>query len=243
MNYCNFLKESYLPRGVILLFLLLLFFQTAVPGYLAGHWQWQQPPSVANLGKLRQLRQTGLTVSGWQTLEQSQQQIGEHKWSFQLLQKQGTDTKAILLLLPQTASKNQPQAEWTEINSWGKFQWEQWNVAQNRWAEFTVKQVQKNGLTRKTKVTARFFRAATNKQTFAVLQWYAWQNGGHPSPLQWLLADRTAQLHRQRAAWVAVSIFMPMEPFGNIETVRTEMQSMGKTVQAALMANIFPESS
>jgi cyanoexosortase B-associated protein len=239
MNYSKFFKERYFSHGVALLLLLLLLALGAVPGYLTGRWQWQQPLPVTNLKQLKQIRQTGLTLPGWQTIEQAEQQIGEHKWSSQLLQKQGANTQAVLLLLPQNGPKNQPQVEWTDINSWGRLRWGQWNLAQNRSVEFTVKQPQENALTTETKVKATFFRAATKEQTFAVLQWYAWRNGGDSSPLQWLLADQVAQLHKQRAAWVAVSILMPMEPLGQIETVWSEVKSVGETVQAALMVSFL----
>ncbi|MDM9381337.1 cyanoexosortase B system-associated protein [Chlorogloeopsis sp. ULAP01] len=239
MNYSKFFQQRYFSQGVALLLLLLLLALGAVPGYLTGRWQWQQPLPVTNLKQLRQIRQTGLTLPNWQTIEQAQQQIGEHKWSSQVLQKQGANTQVLLLLLPQNGPKNQPQVEWTDIDSWGRLRWGQWNQAQNRSVKFTLKHPQENALTTETKVTASFFRAVTREQTFAVLQWYAWRNGGDSSPLQWLLADQVAQLQKQRAAWVAVSILMPMEPLGQIETVWPEVKSIGETVQAALMAGFL----
>lgn len=146
--------------------------------------------------------------------------------------KKGDQTKAVLLLLPQTGSRDQPVVEWTEINSF----W-QWRVAQYRSANFTVKPQGAGSNAAETKVEARFFRASTkNQQTFAVLQWYAWFNGGHSSPLSWFVVDQLAQWHRKRAPWVAVSIVIPMEPLGQVETTWNEAKSLGQTVQAALMA-------
>ncbi len=239
MIYSKFFKERHFSQIVVLFLLLLMLAIGAIPGYLAGRWQWQEPPPITSLNKLKQIRQTGLTLPGWQTIEQAEQLIGEQKWSLQLIQKQADKTQAVLLLLPQNGPRDQPQVEWTEIEGWGKSRWGQWNVAQNRSVEFSLKQAQNGKSKAETKVEATFFRAVTKEQTFATLQWYAWQNGGHPSPLRWLLADQTAQWHKQRAAWVAVSILVPMEPLGQIETVWQDVKSLGETVQAALMASIF----
>ncbi|MCX7593533.1 MAG: cyanoexosortase B system-associated protein [Fischerella sp.] len=239
MNYSKLFKERYFSQAVALLLLLLLLAIGAVPGYLKGRWQWQEPLAIANLKQLKQIRQTGLTLPGWQTTVQAEQQIGEQKWSLQLLKKQDAQTEAVLLLLPQSGPRKQPQVEWTEINGWGRARWGRWDIAQNRLVEFTVKRSQLKELTAETTVKAMFFRAATREQTFAVLQWYAWRNGGNPSPLQWLLADQIAQWHNQRAAWVAVSILVPMEPLGQIETIWPEIGSLGETVQTVLTASVF----
>ncbi len=226
ISFSKLLKENQFPRLAALLLLLILLVIGAVPGYITGHWQWQKLPPITTIKQLRQLRQQGLNLPGWQTIEKSQQQIGGHKWLMQVNKKQGTQTQAILLLLPQSDSKDQPEVEWTEIQSW-----QQWNVAQYRLAEFTVKQP-----STQVKVEARFFRASTMKQTFAVLQWYAFPNGGNPSPLRWFMADQLAQLRKQRAPWVGVSIMIPMEPLGQVETTWSLTKSLGETVQGALMA-------
>ncbi|TBR60744.1 cyanoexosortase B system-associated protein [Westiellopsis prolifica IICB1] len=235
MTSSKLFKERYFAQVVTLLLLLIILIIGAVPGYLKGYWQWQEPPPVTNLKQLKRIRQIGLTLPGWQTVEQAEQPIGEQKWSLQLIKKQNADTEAVLLLLPQNGSRKQPQVEWTEVNGWGHSRWGQWDIAQSRLVEFTVKQLQ-------AKVKARFFRAATKEQTFAVLQWYAWRDGGDPSTLQWLLADQIAQLQKQRAAWVAVSILVPMEPLGKIDTVWSEVKSLGETVQDNLMTILQPEN-
>ncbi|MBW4569773.1 MAG: cyanoexosortase B system-associated protein [Tolypothrix carrinoi HA7290-LM1] len=229
ISFSKLLKENQFPKVAALLLLLVLLVIGAVPGYLTGHWQWQKLPPITSIKQLRQLRQQGLNLPGWQTIEKSQQQIGGRKWLMQINKKQGTQTQAILLLLPQTDSKNQPEVEWTEIQSW-----QQWNVAQFRPAEFTVKLA-----STKVKVEAQFFRASTDKQTFAVLQWYAMPNGGNPSPIQWFVADQLAQLRKQRAPWVGVSIMIPMEPLGQVETTWSLTKSIGETVQRALMAGFL----
>ncbi|MCJ8282376.1 MAG: cyanoexosortase B system-associated protein, partial [Rivularia sp. ALOHA_DT_140] len=154
------------------------------------------------------------------------------KWSVQVMEKEDGNLTAILLLLPQNGPKEQPQVEWTEINSWGRMQWGDWQVDQYRKAQFAVEQPKSK---KKTEVKARFFRAFSKKQTFAVLQWYAMPNSGHFSPLNWFWADQLAQWHKQRVPWVAVSLFIPMEPLGEVETTWEQVKSIGQMVQSRLL--------
>ncbi|MEH2459295.1 cyanoexosortase B system-associated protein [Nostoc sp.] len=236
ISISKFFKQNQLSQVAALLLLLLLLAIGGVPGYLTGHWQWKQPPPVTTLNELKQIRKTGLTLPGWQTIEQAEQQIGEHKWSLQVIKKEGSPSQAILLLLPQNGPMDQPEVEWTEVNGWGRSRWGKWDVAQSRSAEFTIKPPAKLTSNVETKVEARFFRASTPQQTFAVLQWYAMPDGGNPSPFHWFLADQLAQWHKQRTPWVAVSILIPMEPLGQVETSWSLAQSIGETVQTVLMA-------
>ncbi|MBC1236790.1 cyanoexosortase B system-associated protein [Nostoc sp. 2RC] len=240
ISFSKFFKENQLSQVAALLLLLLLLVMGGIPGYLTGHWQWKQLPPVASLKELRQIRKTGLTVPGWQTIEQAQQQIGEHKWSVQVLQKEGSkETQAILLLLPQNGPMDQPEVEWTEVNGWGRLRWGKWDVAQYRSAEFTVKPSANLTADVETKVEARFFRGSTQQQTFAVLQWYAMPKAGNPSPFNWFVADQLAQWRKQRTPWVGVSILIPMEPLGQVEKSWPLAQSLGETVQSALMTAAF----
>ena len=235
--FSKFFKENQLSQVAVLLLLLLLLAIGGVPGYLTGHWQWKQPPPVTTLKKLKQIRHAGLPLPGWQTIEQAEQQIGEHEWSLQVVKKEGSESQAILLLLPQNGPMDQPEVEWTDVNGWGRSRWGKWDIAQSRSAEFTVKPPAKLTSKVETKVEARFFRAVTPQQTFALLQWYAMPDGGNPLPLHWFLADQLAQWRKQRTPWVGVSILIPMEPLGQVETSWPLAQSIGETVQAKLMAD------
>lgn len=231
----KFFKERQYSQLAALLLLVLLLLIGAVPGYLTGNWQWKQPPPVPTLKELREIRKAGLSVPGWQTIKQEEREIGERKWSLQTIQKEGTNTEAILLILPQNGPMDQPQVEWMEVDSF----WH-WDVAQLRDAEFTVKVDKASGANTDSKVKARFFRGSTKQQTFAVLQWYAWsKGGGNPSQLNWFLADQSAQWHKQRAAWAAVSIMIPMEPLGQVEKSWEEAKSLGETLQLRLLSGIL----
>ena len=238
----KFLNHKHLTTLAVLLLFLLILTVGAVPGYLSGRWQWKQPPPIATLKELREIRSRGLSIPGWQTTDQGEQAIGQHKWFLQVLKQEGTKTPALLLLLPQNSSKGQPEVEWTDVSGWGKLRWGKWDVAQLRSAQFTAKQPGNSG-ENGVQVEAEFFRASTNEQTFAVLQWYALPHGGYSSPVRWFIADQIAQLHKSRAPWVAVSILIPIEPLGDVETTWPLAQSLGETVQSTLMAKALKISS
>lgn len=225
----NLFRKNYFSQVVILVLLLFLLVIGTVPGYLQGKWQWQEPPPISKLKELRNLRRTGLTIPGWQTIEQKEKRIGNGKWSLQVVKQKGKETQAVVMLLPQNGSRDQPQVEWTDINGF----WD-WDIAQYRLAELSIKP-SSDVNSKKIQLRARFFRASTERQTFAVLQWYAWSSGGHPSPVQWFIVDQKAQWQRQRAAWVAVSIILGMEPLGQVEKYWDEVRSLAQQVQTALL--------
>jgi cyanoexosortase B-associated protein len=239
ISLSKFFKGQQWSQIVVLILLLLLLGVGAVPGYLTGKWQWKQPPPVTQLKELKNLRKVGLTIPEWKTIQQSETPVGEHKWSLQILQPKDSDVEAILLLFPQNGFKDQPEIEWTDVDGWGKSRWGTWDLAQYRAAEFTVKQPSSPDSNRITKVKARFFRATTQQQTFAVLQWYAMPDGGTSSPFQWFMVDQLAQWQKKRVPWVAVSILIPIEPFGQVETSWPKLESLGEKVQAALMTVVF----
>ncbi|MBD2292241.1 cyanoexosortase B system-associated protein [Anabaena sphaerica FACHB-251] len=239
ISLSKFFKEQQWSQVAVLILLLLLLGVGTVPGYLTGKWQWKQPPPVHQLQKLKNLRQGGLSIPGWQTREQSETPVGGNKWSLQILQQKDSSVESILLLLPQNGPRDQPEVEWTDIEGWGKSRWGKWDIAQYRAAEFIVKPASRSDSHAATKVKARFFRATTQQQTFAVLQWYAMPDGGTLSPVNWFIADQLAQWQKKRVPWVAVSILIPMESFGQVETSWTTLESLGKKVQAALMAVIM----
>lgn len=234
MPLSKLLHRYPLSKIILLGFLLALIGIGAVPGYLAGNWRWASPPPVPTIEQLKQLRTKGLTIAGWQTLQQDTVLIGGHNWLLLEIQHP-PQIKALVLLLPQSDPSDQPQVEWTDISGL-----QRWILDSYSRMQFTVTvahtKENESTTTQIAPVQARFLRARNERQTYAVLQWYAWPNGGHPAPSQWFWADRRAQLSNRRVPWVAVSIQISIEPFGNIERSRQLAESLGKTVQAALMA-------
>jgi cyanoexosortase B-associated protein len=219
-------KSVQLPFAKLVLALLLLALVGlgAMPGYLSGQWRWTAPPKLTALADLKTIRKTGLTLPDWPTLEQATVQIGEHQWSRQSI-KGRDNTPATLLLFTQNGPKDQPQVEWLDINGT-----QNWKTDSYQDLGFKIANPP-------TQVTARWFRGWTKKQTYTVLQWYAWPTGGNHAPYHWFIADRLAQWHNQRMPWVAVSILLPIEPLDDITKYRSQVEALAQTVQTALLAS------
>lgn len=225
---------------------MLAFFATLVvvgttSGYLQGRWSWQSVPSVPTQKQLQKLRGSGLTLPGWQTLEQQVVQLGDGKWSVQVLQR--GEASAVLMLLPQMDKNAKPQVEWTDIN--GAYQWQTDSFGR---LKFTVTEPTTGA---EAAVTARIFRGWTQQQTYAVVQWYAWPTGGHPEVSHWFWADRAAQVRgdfgapaaARRQGWVAVNLLLPMEPLADLEPSKASAQALAEQVQAQLMAGPLASGS
>ncbi|KAM3115063.1 cyanoexosortase B system-associated protein [Phormidesmis sp. 146-33] len=214
-----------LSKVVLLLLLLILVGIGTVPGYLSGKWRWTEPPKVVTLNKLRSLREVGLPLPGWQIVQQKTPQIGEHKWLSQEISR--ANQTATLLLFTQKGPREQPEVEWSDINGF-----QRWKTDSSKQVTFTI-------ATPPTQVTAHFFRGWTADQTYAVLQWYATSQGGHPAPSHWFFADRIAQWQNRRVPWIAVSVLVPIDPLDDIQKHWTEVESLAQTVQSTLMADVL----
>lgn len=226
-----------LSKIVLMLFLLVLIGVGTVPGYLKGSWRWQQPLKVANLKQIRNLQQTGLNLPGWQTLNQQGIEIGGHKWSYQAMQRD-PQNQAILLLRPMRDDKDMPQVEWVDLKGfrwWQTLQPRQWQTDGLKREQFTVPSTGGQPVQVETQYFRKWINEPNYRGTFAVLQWYAWPTGGNPDPSRWFWADQVAQWQGRRLPWVAVSIMIPIEPLGDIEPTLPAAQSLGQTVQAALI--------
>jgi cyanoexosortase B-associated protein len=236
----RFYQSLSWQKTILLLLLLSLIFLGALPGYLTGTWRWANPPVVQTLDQLRNLRKTGIQIAGWKTLQQDTIPIGGHNWVMQKIQ-QNPKTQAIVLLLPQSDPTDQPQVEWTDIQGV-----QRWKLDSRQVVNFTASVPTSAGSESSTQtatVTAQYARAINNRQTYALLQWYAFPTGGNPTPSQWFWADRHAQLSNHRVPWVAVSIQIYIEPFGDISQTQELAQSLGQTVQAALMSEALKVNS
>ncbi|BAU66845.1 hypothetical protein STA3757_42510 [Stanieria sp. NIES-3757] len=210
---------------VVLLFLLII---GAVPGYLrGGNWTWLDLPQVENINQIKNILKTGLLLPDWQIIKQQEVKIGGHKWSAQLMQ-QPNFKPVMLLLLPQSYYLSKPEVEWMDLNGI-----ERWKTDSYRQLNFTVEN--NSG----SSVKARFFRAWNHQQTFAVIQWYAFPNGGNYSPVRWFWQDKLAQLSDRRVPWVAVCLKIPIEPLGELSNAQSVAESLAQTVQANLEQTVF----
>ncbi|NES86510.1 MAG: cyanoexosortase B system-associated protein [Moorea sp. SIO2B7] len=228
----KFKEDVPISRWAVILLLILLIGIAAIPGYWSGKWIWKAPPQITNLNQIRSTRNTGLNIPGWTTLNQAEIKISGHKWSLQLIQK-GVQKPVILLLQPQNDYRKGPQVEWMDINGF-----EKWKTDSYTKLKFTIEEETKSPV----QVKARFFRAWNRRQTFAVVQWYAFPQGGHPSPGNWFWADQFAQLYRSRVPWIAVCLQIPIEPLGELEEARSVAESLAKIVQKTLIRDIFSNS-
>jgi cyanoexosortase B-associated protein len=228
MNLTKFKKTSTIQRGFLLLILILSIAIGNLSGYLTGHWSWMDIPKINNINQLKNLQTTGLTIPEWKTVTKEEKNIGAHTWLSQTISRDG-DEQIMLLFLPQNYYLKKPEVEWVDIHGS-----ENWKTDSFQKLNFTVAPGGK-----KIDVKARIFRAWNLRQTFAVVQWYAFPNGGDYSSLKWFWLDRLAQLKRNRVPWIAVCIKIPIEPLGDLEIAKPIAESLAKTVQSALLSQPF----
>lgn len=241
------LKQSSLIRILLLLLLLLILAVANIPSYLQGIKPWKEPPAVPGLRRLQELQANGIKVAGWETVNQVTIEPGGRKWLLHELRQD--NHVALLLLRAQRGSTEQPQVEWMDIN--GYWRWKsdseiriKFTVVPGTSPRFLGKTGELKAETRKiqpqlAQVEVRYFRGVTRQQTYAIMQWYAFPDGGHPKASYWFWRDRLYQLSGNREPWVAVCIIMPIEPLGDIKHSRPLMESLAKTIQTTLMAEVF----
>lgn len=235
-------------RYQIVLFALAVVVAIVLPNYGTQAWTWNRQPPLAQVKQLKQIQQQGLSIKGWQALNQQSIQIGSHSWSAQafapLLDKAqtvpqpeaatATPQTTTLLLRPQTWIRDLPQVDWMDINGL-----QQWRTDSARSIAFNVTNA--NG--QSIPVKARLLRARTEERTYAVMQWYAWSTGGSPLPTDWFWADQKARWRREPPlAWIAVSVMQPIAPLGNLETVRLPIETLAQQIHTALIETALQPS-
>ena len=79
--------KKKLPGNYLLLLclLLLLIVGGILPNLISGQWSWVDQPRIGNIQKMRTLQESGIKFSDLKTIDQQQGQIGEGKWSVQVL--------------------------------------------------------------------------------------------------------------------------------------------------------------
>lgn len=206
-----------------------------LPAYVTGQWPWVASPQVAQLEQLKTLQSQGLELPGWEQANHQVVTLNKQDWSFGEYTSQPPLAPPIpvdrmaLLLLPQPWHSNQPQVEWLDITGA-----QQWQIDSRQ--RVTVA----DSTDPSSPFQARFFRSWNDRQTFAVLQWYAWPGGGHPSPSHWFWANHWSQLtSRTLTPWVAVSLLIPMTPMGDLSAYAPLAMELGELIQQQLDADIF----
>lgn len=219
---------------VICAVLALFVAVSALPRY-ASSWPWTTPPKVDYQAALQSIRDTGLALPDWSVEQQTRAKIGGADWSVQQLVHQQpftvTPDRIFLLLRPQIWEADQPEVEWVDIKGS-----QQWNTDSYQKIAFPIPQAQGEQI----QVKPDFFRAWDSNRTYAVLQWYAWPSGGSASAARWFWADQMMQWQQyQRMPWVAVSLWLPIEPLGEIEPYQAIAQTLGEEIHTTLLQTVF----
>jgi cyanoexosortase B-associated protein len=218
--------KQRIPANYLLVLLLLFLLATAsiVRDVANGGWTWLSTPKIANIQLMSRLRKAGIAIPGVPSIDHREINLGEGKWSAQIFEFQD-GPRVTVLLKPQVYYKDQPEVEWSDIQSLARWKTER--------APDLVFTSSSGG-----EVTARFYRAwQTN--TVAVVQWYAWPGGGHHDNAVWYWQDQRAKLKRQRVPWIAVSLHIPIDPTQKIDSIRPFALDLAKKVQARLETEVL----
>lgn len=213
-------------QWIILGLLTLIFLVGTLPGYFSGQWSWSHPPKIQNVQSFRQLEKEGLNVPGWENVDHAKITIGGKGWIVQRSLVPGHGLLDIFLL-PQLYYLDLPMIDWLDLNGL-----ERWSTDSFQTLKFQANNSSSNP------ITARFFRAWKD-DTNAIVQWYAWPQGGNYSPSRWFWKDQQAQIRRQRIPWVAVALKIPIDPLSELKENKELALSLAKSVQNALESQFF----
>jgi cyanoexosortase B-associated protein len=218
-------KKRIPANHLLLLALLTLLAIGALARDLTHRgWDWMSTPKIANIQRMAKLKKSGIEIPGTKMIDRREVRIGEGEWSAQIIEP-SDGTRITVLLKPQIYYKDQPEVEWSDVQSIARWKSE-------RSADLVFPSP--SGGT----VTARFYRAwQTN--TFAVVQWYAWLGGGHHDNAVWYWQDQRARLTRQRTPWIAVSIHIPLEPTKKIDSARPLALDLAEKIQSELETGVL----
>ncbi|MBE7384553.1 MAG: cyanoexosortase B system-associated protein [Leptolyngbya sp. SIO1E4] len=227
--------KQFVQWGLIAVLAAIIAIAT-LPHYVSGQWPWSAPPKVPQINQLRTLIETPLVLPGWERTFHQEVSISGNSWSlaeYHMAEGDSADQTSsfALLLRPQPWHDDKPGVEWVDlVGAQG------WQVNDLHHLRFSVTDSNDAAL----QLTTRYFRGLGEDATFAVMQWYAWPTGGHPSPGKWFWADQMRQWsQRERMPWVAVSLLLPIEPVGDIRPYSETAIAIGQAVQTSLMQSAF----
>jgi cyanoexosortase B-associated protein len=232
------LPQRWVKTGLVIA-LTALAALTLLPVMGGGQWPWQTPAQVPHLERLQTLQHQGLLLPGWALTHHQKLMINQHDWTlseYQPAQGQPRPEPTLpvqqiaVLMRPQPWHSNQPQVEWLDLNGAQDFR-----PTLQRQITLTVASSQPP-----VAATARFSRGHNQQHTFAMVQWYAWPSGGHPSPSVWFWVNqRSLFTRRALTPWVAVSLLIPINPLADINDYQPLAIALGSAIQQQLMATIF----
>jgi cyanoexosortase B-associated protein len=246
--------DKKITQLIVVAALALFVAISALPHYV-GDWPWATPMKLpaATRTALQAIPNKGITLPGWQTEDQSPTKLGGKTWSVQQLAPAKDEEAIFLLLRPQIYEADQPEVEWLDIKGSQKWSTDSHqtltfeaplspasNPASAASASPTASATKTIQRPETVRVHSDFFRAWSQSQTYAVLQWYAWPTGGSDSPAKWFWADQRSQWqHRARTPWVAVSLWLPIQPLSDIAPQKERATDLGKALQQAIDQQVF----
>lgn len=228
----RWIAPLWVQRGVMLLLALLLAVGM-LPAYLSGQWPWVTAPQVPHMDAVQNLGREGLELPNWQLTTHQDIAINRQTWRLNEYQATGRPTpgggsalsSVAVLLYPQPWHSNQPQVEWMDIIGA-----QNWRVDGRQRLRFPDEPT----------VQANFFRAWGDRP-MAVLQWYSWPSGGHPSPSRWFWANQRSQLATHSLTpWVAVTLVAPLPASGELGDMSSQLVALGETVHRQVVADMQP---
>ena len=232
--------------------LLAIAFAIVVPNYFTGKWAWSQTPALSAAKALNVIKEQGVPLSGWQTVDQQTIELSHKKWSVQalilsldsnedetvdglsqaLVQSDVTlsslteklqEDPIFIFLRPQSDAKDEPLVEWIDFDGL-----QQWTADQHKTVRLP--------LDAPLKVSTRYFRGWNQSHTYAVMQWYAWPTGGGAKISDWFWVDQDMQWRQhERMPWVAVTLLVPMKPLGDIAPIQPVVEAIAQSVQSTLV--------
>lgn len=226
--------RSMVQWGLIVVLAALVAI-AALPSYFSGQWPGSSDLPVPHIAQLRELLTEPLAVPGWESTFHQEVNIGRNRWTLAEYRRTGTDGEPAdsfgLLLRPQQAGDQQPEVEWVDLRGA-----QSWQVDDRH----TVRWQVDSPADAPVEVTTRYLRGIDERNTFAVMQWYAWPSGGHFAPGKWFWADQAQQWQqKQRLPWTAVSVLLPIDPVGDIRTHTATVTEIAQSVQQGLLSSTF----
>ena len=256
-------RITHASSAAIWLAIALLAIATSItlPNYMTGQWAWSQPPTLSGMKTLKELRKEGITLPGWQVVDQQTIELGHKQWSVQALtlSLDGQEAHAspvvtpsgvesgfepefsdldpevterlqeepiFIFLRPQSDPKDEPLVEWIDFNGL-----QRWTTDQLKSVRLLVP-----SSTADSTLDTRYFRGWNQNRTYAVMQWYAWLDGGSPKISDWFWADQWMQWrHHQRMPWVGVTVLVPMKPLGDLAPSQPVVEAIAQSIQTTLV--------
>ncbi|MEM9220362.1 MAG: cyanoexosortase B system-associated protein [Cyanobacteria bacterium P01_F01_bin.150] len=272
--------------------LLAIATVTVLPNYVTGQWAWTQSPTLEPTKVLKTFHQQGISLAGWQELDQQTIELGHKKWSVQALSLLADDevnkqdgvnkqdetihsgssqAKVVstlknygltnlpdevtnrlqedpifIFLRPQSNAKDEPLVEWIDLGGL-----QRWTTDQRKSVRIKIPQPsnvlskqdfpKQNSQTKESQILTRYFRGWNQHHTYAVMQWYAWPNGGSPRISDWFWADQKIQWQtHQRMPWVGVTLLVPIKPLGDIASMQPVVEAIAQAIQTTLVQAIAP---